>query len=72
MTADQATSLYKEMGKYGVLMEEKNERYHIIFNSCITNTYKHLWTTVGQDFKVAKVCMIPFLPKALVNYINCK
>jgi hypothetical protein len=60
----QALKLYENMITRVDDLDKRREPYHILFNSCITNTYKHL--SQISDFKLGiKLICIPFRPALL-------
>jgi hypothetical protein len=59
-----ALSLYEEMSERASYLEQNKERYHILSNSCITNTIKHFKETLELKLtpaQTAKALFKPFL-----------
>jgi hypothetical protein len=50
--SESALSLYKEMNDRVFYLEENKEIYHILSNSCITNTLRHLKQSAKLNFNI--------------------
>lgn len=67
---ESALSLYEEMTKRMSCLEEKSEIYHILFNSCITNTFRHLKQSAKFDLTLVQLIRLHFKPYMLGHLIQ--
>ena len=68
--SESALSLYEEMNERMTRLEQKNEIYHILFNSCITNTLRHLKQSVKFDLNLVQIVSLHFKPHMLAHVIR--
>lgn len=67
---ESALSLYEEMSERMSHLEENREIYHILSNSCITNTFRHLKQSAKFDLTLIQRIKIHFKPHLLVDLIE--
>lgn len=67
---ESALSLYEEMSSRMSHLEEKSEIYHILFNSCITNTYRHLKQSAKFDLTLVQVIRLHFKPHMIGHILQ--
>jgi hypothetical protein len=67
---ESALSLYKEMSERMSHLEENREIYHILSNSCITNTFRHLQQSAKFDLTLVQRVKLHFKPHVLAEIIE--
>ena len=70
--AESALSLYEEMNGRMLNLEQNREIYHILFNSCITNTFRHLKKSAKFDLTTIQRTILHFKPYLLAEIIEKK
>lgn len=65
---ERALSLYEEMSERISYLEKNEERYHILSNSCITNTLRHLKNSAQFDLSIAQTVKLYFNPHELGTF----
>jgi len=68
--AESALSLYREMSERMSYLEETGEIYHILSNSCITNTLKHLKRSTSFDLTLIQRVKLHFKPYRLAGILK--
>lgn len=69
---ESALSLYKEMSERMSHLEENREIYHILLNSCITNTFGHLKQSAKFDLTLVQRVKLLFNPHVLAEITEMK
>jgi hypothetical protein len=67
-----ASSLYKEMNDRVSYLEANKEIYHILLNSCITNTIKHLKQSAKLNLTISQRVKLHFKPYLLADIVKNK
>lgn len=67
---ESALKLYEEMTERMSKLEENREIYHILVNSCITNTLRHLKRSVKFDVTLTQIAILHFKPHLLADIIE--
>jgi hypothetical protein len=66
LTPEEATALYRHMTVRAKALRERPEKYHILLNSCISNSYFHL--KHATEFRLGvRSLWLPFTPLALAK-----
>jgi hypothetical protein len=65
-----ALSLYEEMSERASYLEQNKERYHILSNSCITNTITHFKENLELKFTLTQIARALFKPFLLAQIIE--
>ncbi len=66
LTPEEATALYRNMTIRAKSLLQSPEKYHILLNSCISNSYSHLKQTT--EFRLGiRSLWLPFTPLALAK-----
>lgn len=66
---DTARLIYEEMLSRVNDLEFKQETYHILLNSCITNTFSHLKTALQFDISIFQSVLLLFKPELIAKRI---
>ncbi len=70
--SESALKLYEEMTERMSKLEENRELYHILVNSCITNTFRHLKQSAKFDLTLVQRVKLHFKPHVLAEIIEMK
>ena len=69
ISPDIAHLIYEEMLKRVDELEYKPETYHIVLNSCITNTLRHLKNALQSDISVSQSILLLFKPELIADRV---
>lgn len=69
ISPDIAHLIYEEMLKRVDELEYKQETYHILLNSCITNTLRHLKNALQLDISLPQSISLLFKPELIANRV---
>ncbi len=62
--------LYEKMNQRASYLEENKEMYHILSNSCITNTLRNIENSTNLNLSLVQRVVLIFIPHHLTNIID--
>lgn len=72
LSSEQAQKLFEDMDSKVLLLERKRVGYHILFNSCITNSCSHIQTFLQTSRCLRLSLLSPLQPKRIALRVNSK
>lgn len=70
LSASQAQKLYEDMNEKVSSLERQKVGYHILFNSCITNSCKHIREFLKAESYIKILLLSPLQPERISVRVN--